>query len=92
MIGLSPAATVAFAMAVTFIIAANLIVYAMLGQVNAHLPEGEKLSYIGFYLAKNKRITMLYKQFYPGGRLLFFERFAFGAAIACMVMIVALDR
>jgi hypothetical protein len=92
MIGLNPAATVAFAFAVTFIIVANLIVYAMLGQVNARLPEGEKLSYVGFHLAKNRRITMLYKQFYPGGRLHLFERFAFAAAIACMVMVVALDR
>jgi hypothetical protein len=92
MIGLSPAATIAFALAVTFVIAANFVVYAMLGQVNARLPASERLSYVGFHLAKNRRITMLYRQFYPNGKLHWIARIAFGAAIGCMVTVVALDR
>lgn len=63
----------------------------MLGQVNARLPDGEK-SYLGFYTSKNRRITALYRQFYPNGRLHWICRIIFGAAIASMLMIVALDR
>lgn len=92
MMGLSSGATVTFAFAVTFIIVANLIVYAMLGQVNARLPDGEKLSYVGFHVGKNRRITMLYRQFYPNGRLHWVARAAFGLAVACMIAVVALDR
>lgn len=88
---LSLPATIAFALAVTFAIAANLIIYVMLGQVNARLPASERLSYVGFHLAKNRRIGMLYRQFYPAGRLHWVARIAFGAAVVCMIMVVALD-
>lgn len=68
MMGLAPGATVAFVMAGTFVIVANLITYALLGQANAKLPQHERLSYMGLHLGENRRIVRLYLHFYPKGR------------------------
>jgi hypothetical protein len=92
MMGLAPGATVAFVMAGTFVIVANLITYAILGQVNAKLPQHERLSYTGFHLGKNRRISRLYRHFYPEGRLLWVSRGCFIMALGCMLLVAMLDR
>ena len=90
--GLTTAATIAFLLAGTFVIVANLLTYAILGQINARLPQNERLSYMGFYLRKNSRMARLYKQLYPDGRLLRASQACFACAVVCIVMVVVLDK
>jgi hypothetical protein len=77
LMGLGAGAAVALIVAGAFVMIANLLIYAMLGQVNARLPEAERLSYVGFHLEKNSRIAKLYKHFYPNGPLLWISRACF---------------
>lgn len=92
MIGLAPGAAAALVMAATFVIVANLITYAMLGQINAKLPERERLSYLGFHLAKNRRISKLYRHLYPNARLLWVSRGCFIMALGCMLFVIIIDK
>ena len=91
MVGLTPSAAIALAVAGTLIVVGNLIFYAMLGQVNARLPESERLSYVGFHFLKNRRIFKLYRQFFPNGRLLLAYRICVAVVILSMIMVAILD-
>jgi hypothetical protein len=58
-----------FAAAISLIIGANLVLYAMIGEVNRKLPENQQIGYLGFYPSKAFRITREYRRFYPDGHL-----------------------
>jgi hypothetical protein len=92
MMGLTPPAAAALLVAGTLVMIANLLTYAILGQINARLPENERLSYMGFHLGKNSRMAHLSKHFYPSGRLLRASQLCFAGAVVCMVLVVRLDR
>lgn len=53
----------------TLIIAANLVLYVMIGEVNRKLPEGSQIGYLGFHPAKAFRIAREYRRLYPHGHL-----------------------
>jgi hypothetical protein len=52
------------------IIGANLVLFAMIGEINRKLPERDRISYIFGYYAKYRRIFNEYRRLYPNGRLL----------------------
>jgi hypothetical protein len=58
-----------FAAGTTLIIAANFVLYVMIGEVNRKLPEDQQIGYLGFYPAKAFRITREYRRFYPHSHL-----------------------
>jgi len=66
-------------------LAANALSYIMLAKVNSKLPEDGKISYVGFYLEKNLRITREYCHLYPSGLLHIWIRVLFGIAIASIL-------
>jgi hypothetical protein len=77
---------------ITSIVAANFAMYAMVGQVNARLPEEQRFSFFGFYLAKNHRIIQTYKELYPGGRLLWWYRGCITLTILFLAMAAYNDK
>lgn len=88
----TPYALVFLAVAITFIILANLAMYAMVGQVNARLGENERFSFAGFHFAKNRRIAERYKELYPRGLLLWSYRICIFFSILFMALAAYNDR
>jgi hypothetical protein len=58
-----------FAAATSLVIGANLVLYAMIGEINRKLPEEQQIGYLGFYPSKAFRITREYRRLCPGGHL-----------------------
>jgi hypothetical protein len=57
------------ALAVTLMIASNVIIAAMVGEVNRKLPEDQQISSGWRYPGKFSEISDQYKRFYPNGPL-----------------------
>ena len=53
----------------TLIIAATLVLYVMIGEINRRLPEDGQIGYMGFHPGKALTITREYRRLYPSGRL-----------------------
>jgi hypothetical protein len=77
---------------ITSIVAANFAMYAMVGQVNARLPEKQRFSFLGFFLAKNHRIIHAYKELYPEGRLLWWYRGCISLTIVFLAIAAYNDK
>lgn len=62
--------TIVFAaLGISFWILSLLLFTQEIGEVNRKLPEDQQISYWGMYSEKYSRVKMLYKRFYPTGRL-----------------------
>jgi hypothetical protein len=48
---------------------ANLLLYAMIGEINGKEPDAERISYFSFTPGKMFRILDQYRRLYPAGRL-----------------------
>jgi hypothetical protein len=73
-----------FAAAVTLVLVANFIVYAMVGEVNRKLSDAEQLKYLVWYPGKLADLKRRYREFYPGSRLIL----AFNLCVASSALLV----
>jgi hypothetical protein len=71
---------------------ASIIMYAITSQVNTRLSQGERFSYLGSYLTKNRKIAATYRQLFPRGRLLWLYRLCAAIGILFMVLTALYDR
>jgi hypothetical protein len=78
----SPGALALFGAAVSFVATANLLLFVVVGEVNRKVPEDQRVEYFLWYPGKVNRVTALYRQHYPRGRLLFYYRGCLGVAAA----------
>jgi hypothetical protein len=60
-----------FLTAVSCIIGAGFLSFAMIGEINRKLPENEQISYYGGHLGKFLKIRNEYRRLCPKGRLVF---------------------
>jgi hypothetical protein len=61
-----------FLSAISCLIWAGFVTFAMMGEINRKLPEKDQISYLWGYPAKYRRINAEYRRLYPTGRLLFY--------------------
>jgi hypothetical protein len=53
----------------TCIVASNLVLYAIVGEVNRSVPAEQRISYLFWHFGKLKRVLAEYRRLYPRGRL-----------------------
>jgi hypothetical protein len=63
-----------FLSAISCMIWAGFVTFAIIGEINRKLPEKDQISYLWGYPAKSRRINDEYRRLYPTGRLLFYGR------------------
>lgn len=63
------AGIVAFCIALSGVILSNILLMAMIGEVNRQRRQGDLVSYFGFSFPKLLRIWREYRQSYPSGSL-----------------------
>jgi hypothetical protein len=62
--------TLVFATAISCIIAAGFLLFAMIGEINRQVPADQRISYFGGRWEKYSKIYAEYKRVCPGGLLL----------------------
>ena len=75
-----------FSVAMTCIIGAGFILFAMIGEINRKLPDNEQISYLWGHPAAYSRIYAEYKRFYPEGRLLLLYKIVLYSGFAFLVV------
>ncbi len=58
--------------AISCIIGAGFVQFAMIGEINRKLPEKDQISYLFGYSEKYQRIFREYRRLYPNGRLILY--------------------
>jgi hypothetical protein len=53
----------------TFILVSGFLMYAMIGEVNRKLPDGQRIGYLFGHYGKYRRLFREYRRLYPNGRL-----------------------
>ncbi|HEY6218019.1 MAG TPA: hypothetical protein VIW74_15230 [Pyrinomonadaceae bacterium] len=53
-------------------VASNLVMSAMIGEINRKLPDDQRISYLFFHFSKYRLIYSKYRELYPDGRLLLY--------------------
>ena len=61
-----------FLSAISCMIWAGFVTFAIIGEVNRKLPEEEQISYLWSHYWKSRKIKYEYRRLYPSGRLLFY--------------------
>jgi hypothetical protein len=72
-----------FGAGLSFVITGNLLLFVVVGEVNRKLPDNQQVQYFPWYPGKLSKVTALYSQHYPRGRLLLLYRgcLALGAVL-----------
>jgi hypothetical protein len=76
---------VSFAIAMTGLFLANMLLVMAIGEINRRTDEERHLSYFGFTPAKMLLILREYRCLYPDGRLVIYLVASFGLAAAGLV-------
>jgi hypothetical protein len=63
-----------FLIAISCVISANFVLFAMIGEINRKLPDDQRISYFWFHPAKYRRIYNEYRRLFPAGRYLIYYR------------------
>jgi hypothetical protein len=75
-----------FLSAVSCMIGAGFVTFAIIGEINRKLSEKDQISYLWSHYWKSRRIESEYRRLYPSGRLFFYGRVltyaAFGFLLA----------
>jgi hypothetical protein len=71
--------------AATGLVAANILLTAMIGEINRKRSDENLVSYLGFTFPKVQRVVEEYRRSYPAGRLHIYTSIAFVLAIAALV-------
>jgi len=84
------AGIIAFCIAMSGVILANMFLTMMIGEINRKRQDGNLVSYFGFTAWKTQRIFDEYRRSYPEGKLHRYALIAFGIAVICLTTIAAL--
>jgi hypothetical protein len=75
-----------FLAAISCLIWAGFVTFAMIGEINRKLPEHDQITYLWGHPAKYRKIRSEYRRLYPSGKLLFYGTvltfIAFGLLVA----------
>jgi hypothetical protein len=77
-----------FLVAVSAIIVTNLVIFAMIGEINRKLPEDQLIPYFGFHPGRNFRIYGEYRRLYPKGNLHRWAIFLFASGVFSLLLVV----
>ena len=73
--------------ALTGIIVANMILMAVIGEINRRREAGKSFSYFGFTFIKLLRIFREYRNLYPNGYLYIYAWMSFAVAIVGLIIV-----
>ena len=74
--------------AVSCMIGAGFVTFAVIGEVNRKLPEEEQISYLWSHYWKSRKIKYEYGRLYPTGRLWFYGNVLTYAAFGFLLALV----
>lgn len=77
-------AVTSMCIATTGIVSANVLLTAMIGEINRKRTDGNLVSYLGFTPSKVQSVFAEYRRSYPGGRLHVYALIAFGIAVVAL--------
>lgn len=60
---------VAVCVALSSLFIANLLFFAMIGEINGQAKQDDRISYLGYSMPKVVRVFRAYKRLFPSGRL-----------------------
>lgn len=78
-------ALILFLAAQSFLLLANFLLFAMMGEINGRVPEEQRFSYLGFYPTKYLAIFRVHRQLYPSSRLPLYCKASGAMAIGLML-------
>jgi hypothetical protein len=76
------AGLICFSLGMTGVFLANILVTAMIGEINRRRGDENLISYFGFTPPKTALIFQEYRRLYPSGRL---HQYAIGAFALCVI-------
>jgi hypothetical protein len=83
---------VAFCVAMTGVIIANILLVMMIGEINRTRQEGNLVSYFGFTFPKILRIFAEYRRSYPRGKIHVYALMAFALGVIAMLAVAVCIR
>jgi|HubBroStandDraft_2_1064218.scaffolds.fasta_scaffold36558_2 hypothetical protein len=83
MFGISFSTIALFTGAVSLGVVSNLVLYAMVGEVNRKVPEDEQIKYMFWFPGKLAKVKKKYRNSYPRGRLVLLFNTCF--ALSCLL-------
>jgi hypothetical protein len=78
---------IAFCLALSGVILANMFVIMMIGEINRKREEGNLISYFGFTPPKTMRVFDEYRRLYPNGKLHIYFFAVFGLAMIALIIV-----
>jgi hypothetical protein len=83
---------IAFCVAMTGVISANMFVLMMIGEINRKKEDGKPISYVGFTPPKTLQIFGEYRRLYPNGKLQVYSlgMFAIGMIALAVAVVIYL--
>ena len=68
-----------------FIMLANAVLYAIVGEVNRKLTDDQQIGYFVWYPAKTLRVFREYRRLYPDGRLSLYYKLWLGLGLTALL-------
>ena len=78
---------IAFCLALSGVILANMFVMMMIGEINRKREDGKLISYFGFTPPKTMRIFDEYRRLYPNGKLHIYALTTFALAMIALIVV-----
>ena len=78
---------IAFCLALSGVISANMFVIMMIGEINRKREDGKLISYFGFTPPKTMRIFAEYRRLYPDGKLHIYALAVFALAMIALIIV-----
>lgn len=78
---------IAFCVALSGVILANMFVIMMIGEINRKKEEGSLISYFGFSPPKVMQIFTEYRSLYPNGKLHIYALAVFAIAMIALIVV-----
>jgi len=78
---------IAFCLALSGVISANMLVIMMIGEINRKREDGKLISYFGFTPPKTMRIFAEYRRLYPDGKLHIYALAVFALAMIALIIV-----
>ena len=77
---------IAFCLALSGVILANMFVIMMIGEINRKREDGKLISYFGFTPPNTMRIFDEYRRLYPNGNCTFYALAVFALAMIALII------
>jgi hypothetical protein len=78
-------AGICFAVAMSGLAFSNILILAMVGDINRKSSDDSQESYFGYYPQKMVRVFVKYKRFYPSGKLHLYAGLSFSVMVVGMI-------